>query len=648
VTTASVPMSMSMRRRLGIGWQLLIVLVVWVILWQLLFGRGNLEDGVPAFFQDWFTSVVEWVDAGRLTSPLFVYVLNPLSSAITSFIEVMGTVVFNLGWTGMTALATAIALVVAGWRYAVLACIGFLSFGLLGQWDAAMETLVLIVVATVLALVIGIPLGILAGVNSRFNGFLTPILDTMQILPTFAYLPIITLFFLIGPASAVIATIIFAAPPVMRLTSTGIRDVSRTTLESSRSLGATKGQVLRGVQLPMAKRAIVLGINQTVMAGLAMVTLGAVIGAGGLGAAVLQALSKLDVGDALVAGLAIVSMAIVFDRTITAASRRAEIAGRSRRAGGRRRRLLTYAMAVAIFVVGIVLPGFFPATATWPESWILPIVEPINEVEAWIETNLSDFTTAIANFFTTLFINPLESLLTNSPFLVVMAALSVISFIIGKRRVAITTLIALAVCIIMGLWPSSMVTLTQVTIGALLTMALGVLFGVWIGRSDWADRILRPILDAAQVMPPFVYLVPCLALFGPTRFTAIVAAIVYAAPVVIKVVGEGIRGVPANSIEAAMAAGSNSWQQITKVQLPMSRSMLMVALNQGVVFVFSMVVIGGLVGGGGLGYAVVEGFSQARFAGIGIAAGIAIVALGVMMDRITQAAGADRRPTVAS
>jgi len=108
-----------------------------------------------------------------------------------------------------------------------------------------------------------------------------------------------------------------------------------------------------------------------------------------------------------------------------------------------------------------------------------------------------------------------------------------------------------------------------VTIGALLTMGLGVLFGVWIGRSNWADRILRPILDAAQVMPPFVYLVPCLALFGPTRFTAIVAAIVYAAPVVIKVVGEGIRGVPANSIEAAMAAGSNSWQQIVKVQLPM-------------------------------------------------------------------------------
>jgi glycine betaine/proline transport system permease protein len=398
----------------------------------------------------------------------------------------------------------------------------------------------------------------------------------------------------------------------------------------------------------MAKRAIVLGVNQTVMAGLAMITLGAVIGAGGLGEEVLQALSKLDVGEALVAGLAIVSMAIVFDRTITAASRRAEIAGRSRSAGGRRRRLMVYGLAVVIFIVGVVLPAVFPSLAFWPESWVLPLVDPINAAEAWIETNMSTLTTGFANFITVVFINPLESLLTQSPTLVVIAAFAAISAIIGRWRLAATSVIALGVCIIMGLWPSSMVTLTQVTIGALLTMGIGIIVGIWIGRSDWADRILRPILDAAQVMPPFVYLVPCLALFGPTRFTAIFAACVYAAPVVIKVVGEGIRGVPANSIEAATAAGSNTWQQITKVQLPMSRSMLMVALNQGVVFVFSMVVIGGLVGGGGLGYAVVEGFSQARFAGVGIAAGIAIVALGVMMDRITQAAGADRRPSVAA
>ena len=144
-------------------------------------------------------------------------------------------------------------------------------------------------------------------------------------------------------------------------------------------------------------------------------------------------------------------------------------------------------------------------------------------------------------------------------------------------------------------------------------------------------------------MPPFVYLVPCLALFGPTRFTAIVAAIVYAAPAAIKIVGEGIATVPSDTVEASRSVGANRWQEILQVQLPMARPMLLVALNQGIVFVMAMVVIGGLVGGGGLGYEVVSGFSQENLAGVGLAAGIAIVLLGIALDRVSQSAGSARR-----
>ena len=144
-------------------------------------------------------------------------------------------------------------------------------------------------------------------------------------------------------------------------------------------------------------------------------------------------------------------------------------------------------------------------------------------------------------------------------------------------------------------------------------------------------------------MPPFVYLVPCLFLFGPTRFTAIVAAVIYAAPAAIKIVGEGIDRVSGNTVEAARSVGSTTVQEIVKVQLPMARPIILVALNQGIIFVMSMVVIGGLVGGGGLGYDVVTGFSQERFAGLGLAAGLAIVLLGVMLDRVSQSAGRVRR-----
>jgi glycine betaine/proline transport system permease protein len=177
-----------------------------------------------------------------------------------------------------------------------------------------------------------------------------------------------------------------------------------------------------------------------------------------------------------------------------------------------------------------------------------------------------------------------------------------------------------------------------------LVMVLGVVVGVWMGRSGRADRVIRPVLDAGQTMPAFVYLVPFLALFAASRFTAIVAAVVFAAPVAIKIVADGVRSVSATTVEAAEAAGSNTWQMITKVQLPMARQSLTLAANQGLIYVLSMVVVGGLVGAGALGYDVVAGFSQGQLYGKGLAAGIAIVLLGIMLDRIARAA-ADNDPT---
>jgi len=139
-------------------------------------------------------------------------------------------------------------------------------------------------------------------------------------------------------------------------------------------------------------------------------------------------------------------------------------------------------------------------------------------------------------------------------------------------------------------------------------------------------------------MPSFVYLVPFLALFSTSRFTAIVAAVVYAAPVSIKIIADGIAGVSKTTVEAATSAGSSSWQIITKVQLPMSLRTIALAINQGLIYVLAMVVIGGLVGAGALGYDVVAGFRQISLFGKGLAAGLAIVLLGIMLDRITQAA----------
>jgi glycine betaine/proline transport system permease protein len=191
-----------------------------------------------------------------------------------------------------------------------------------------------------------------------------------------------------------------------------------------------------------------------------------------------------------------------------------------------------------------------------------------------------------------------------------------------------------------GLWNDTMQTLTMTLVATLLVILIAMVFGVWMGRNRGIDTVVRPFLDALQTIPPFVYLVPALALFGPTRFTAIMAAVAYGVPIATKLIADGIRGVAPTSVEAARASGTTAWQMITKVQLPMARAALVLAGNQGLLYVLAMVVIGGLVGGGALGYLVVAGFSQAQLFGKGLAAGIAITALGVMLDRIAQHAAA--------
>ena len=227
-------------------------------------------------------------------------------------------------------------------------------------------------------------------------------------------------------------------------------------------------------------------------------------------------------------------------------------------------------------------------------------------------------------------------MLFRSPWYLTTLAIVAISLVLGGIRSSIVTLVLLLGIVSTGVWNSTMITFTQTIVATLLTMIVGVVLGVWIGRSDKADKILRPFLDAAQVLPAFVYLVPMLGFFGPSRFTGIATGIVYSIPIVVKIVGQGIREVPKTIIEAATSAGSTTWQLITKVQLPAAKNSLLLATNQGLIFVLAVVVIGGFVGSGGLGYLVLLGNSKPEMQGKGLVAGFAILLLGVMIDRIAQ------------
>jgi glycine betaine/proline transport system permease protein len=636
------------------------VLAVWLAFFGLLHGRDTRElaPADTTWLHVWLSDVQTAVGEGRNTNPLFTYFFNPIRSVIDAFGTAIADLIAHpvdarpvpyIGWLGVVVLFTFLAWMLGNWKIGLLTLCGLLFMGLQGLWQDSMETLALTIAAVTISLLIGIPLGVWAGMSDGFNRVITPVLDFMQILPSFVYLAPLTLAFLIGPAAAIIATVIYAAPPVIRLTAHGIRSVPQESREAVESLGATRYQELFGALLPMAKRTIVLGINQTIMAALAMVTIAALIAAPGLGQVVVQALGTQDVGTAFNAGLAIVIMAIILDRTTTAASERVETQRRKSAEPSKYRRPGIVIGAV-VTVIAIWLSYTYQLVALFPSSLQIgsahlpldvgtPIINAANAVTDWAQGVFSPVTNGLKDVVTAVALDPLQGFLDLSPWWLTFAGITAIAAIVGGRWSALIT----AACLGLILWPlelwqATMDTLAAVLVATVIVVALGVVVGVWMGRSPTVDKVVRPFLDAAQTMPSFVYLVPFLALFSASRFTGIVAAIVYAAPVSIKIMADGIRGVSPETVEAARSVGSNTWQVISKVQLPMAVRSLTLATNQGLIYVLSMVVVAGLVGGGALGYLVVAGFAQTSLFGKGLAAGLAIVLLGTILDRTTAAA----------
>jgi glycine betaine/proline transport system permease protein len=639
MTAVSLPAAARLEPQTARRLLALIVAILVAVLFVAFQGQWTLphDEEYPLFKS--LNGLRDFVDQNRS-------VVDPIRIFIGTLVDFFVAIIAGLGWPGVLAVAGGLGLIFGGMRLATLSILGFASLGVLGLWDASMATLALILAAVVLALLIGIPLGILIGRSDRASAFVTPILDVMQIMPTFAYLAPMTLLFLIGSPSATIATLIYAIPPAIRITSLGIRGVGKETVEAAVSLGSTRWQVLTKVQVPLARRTIGIGINQTIMMALSMVVIAGLIGAPGLGRNILQALSKVDVGSAFDAGLAIVILAIVLDRLTDRAGEWMDPRSHREDEDQKRRRLL-YGATFAAVAGAVILGRFLPDATKFPKDLTFSFREPVNAIVGWITDTFSGITLAIKGIFTDFVLNPLESILTTAPWWLVVAVIVLIAWYISGRRASVTAAICLGLVILLGLWNHAMATLATVLVATIITLVLGVGLGILTARNDRVRAALRPFLDMAQTMPAFVYLIPAIALFAPSRFTAIVAAVIYAVPPVIRLVDAGIRGVSTTAMEAATASGSTERQLLWNVQLPLSRRALQVASNQGIVLVLAMVVIGGLVGAGALGYDVVAGFAQGEDFGKGLAAGIAIVLLGIMLDRITHGAGGRRTTEVA-
>ena len=621
------------RRSVVVG----VLLVVWVAAYFVLRGIDTLVLGgqETTAFHRWLTDHRDDVGQGNAVFDAIRVGVDHLVVLLQNLISQPSydRPVPVIGWLGVVALAAYLAWAFGTWKVALLAAAGLVFVGLQGLWQESMDTLALTITAVLLSLLVAIPLGIWAGLSNRAFRVATLVLDLMQTLPTFVYLAPLALFFAIGPAAATIATVIYAAPPAVRLTAHAIRSVPPESVEAARSLGSTRGQTLTKVLLPMSRSTVVVGINQTIMAALSMVTGAALIDAPGLGQTVLKALQTLDVGVAFNAGLAIVVLAIVLDRVTTAAG------DRPWRTASVRRKVLLGAGAVAA-LVAIWFSRTYVWAAEFPSGANIGsrIAVIATDVTNWVQDVFGGFTYGVRDAVTNGLLNPLEALLTGSPWWLVTAVAVALAAVLGGWRGAVPAAVCSGLLVATGLWHDSMITLASTLLATVVVVAAGVALGVWAGRNRRVDTWIRPVLDAGQTMPPFVYLVPFLALFGTSRFTAIAAAVVYAVPVTTKIVADGIRAVPVATVEAANSVGSSNWQVISKVQLPVARRAITLAVNQGLIYVLAMVVVGGLVGAGALGYDVAAGFAQSELYGKGLAAGLAIVLLGVLLDRVTQAA----------
>jgi glycine betaine/proline transport system permease protein len=638
VTALGVSVRARLDERIARRWLLVLGVLAAAVLWLVFRGQMTLphNDDAPIFRT--LGGIRQWANENRET-------LAPVRLGTGGLIDLFNEVLGSLGWPGVIGLFTAIGFGFGGIRVGLLALAGMASLGVLGLWDASMQTLAMILAAVLISLLIGLPLGILAGRSNRVSAALSPILDVMQILPTLAYLTPVTALFFIGGPPAVVATLIYAIPPAVRITSLGMRGVPRTTVEAAAAYGATGRQILTKVQLPLAWRAIALGINQTIMLALSMVIIAGLIGAPGLGRLVLNALSKVDVGSSFQAGIAIVILAIVLDRVTYAVGERLDPRARAEAAAGRpQRRLVRWLPAAIALGAGLIAPAVIDAV-TFPDTIRVSLVDPINAVATWITDTISPVTLAFEAWIATWVLNPLDTVLTDAPWWLVGLVVVSLAWYLSGIRPAVIAAVCLGLILVLSLWDHSMRTLANVLVGTAITLGIGIAVGVMTARNARLRAAVRPILDAAQTLPPFVYLLPALALFGPNRFTGIVAAVIFSIPPVIRLVEVGLRAVPATVVEAAAASGATTRQLLWKVQLPMSRQALLLAANQGLVMVLSMVVIAALVGAGALGYDVITGFARGEQFGKGLAAGVAIVLLGIMLDRITQGAGGRRRTT---
>lgn len=543
-----------------------------------------------------------------------------------------------MSWFMLAALGAILGWYLKGWKLALLTAGSFVYYAAFDLWEDAMLTFAVVAVSVPVAGLLGFGLGLLAVKKPWFERILIPFLNVLQAFPHFSYLLPVVVFVGLSNKAGVIATIIFAFPPMARLTILGLRGVPSEIVEAGRMSGATPRQMLWQVELPAARRALMVGVNQVVMGCLGMVVIASFIGTNGLGLNLKIKLGSLRLGEGLEVGIAVVLMAIVLDRLSQAwASREPE----HREEVPHIERFRFAYLALVAIVVSLVGGRIFDAISVFPDNWTISLSRYADDALDWVIRELP--VESVKNFLLLNFLLPMRDAFQATPWIAGVLLVAGIGWLLKGPRLALSAAAFPLAIALSGFWYESMQATYLVVAAVAISMTVGVTAGIWAAGSDRRVAGMEVVLDTFQTMPSFIYLLPVIMLFRVGPAAVLTAMVIFPTVPAIRYTMLGIRGVPADKIEAAQTSGCTPFQVLRKVKFPLALPEILLGLNQTILYALFMVIIGAFIGGiEGLGTPLILSLTNLDV-GTGTIAGLCVAFLGLTADRLITSWSTERK-----
>ncbi|MGB3388355.1 MAG: ABC transporter permease subunit [Pseudaminobacter sp.] len=526
------------------------------------------------------------------------------------------------------------------WRLGALAAGGVAYMAIFGKWELSMVTLSVVLVAAPIAGIIGFLTGILAVKKPWFEAAIVPVLNVLQSLPHFSYLIPIAVFIGVGHKAGTIATIIFAVPPMARLTILGLKGVAKEIREAGKMAGCTRFQMLWMVEIPAARQALLVGVNQVIMQCLAMVVIASFVGARGLGHDLLFRLQSLKIGQALESGVAIVLMAIVLDQLSRAAAEKQP--SHADKDGPWFVRFPFLSAALAVFGASLLLSAITPYASVWPAEFTLSTAPLWDGLVDWITRYFFDPLQYFRDAMLLYVLIPVRSLFQQIPWTAMLALVAMAGWVLGGLRLAAIVSGFVLFIAFAGFWERSLITAYMVAVSVVLCILIGLPIGIWASRTERRAEMAKLWCDTFQTFPSFIYLIPVIMLFKVGDVAAIAAIIIYAMIPVVRYTVFGLRNVPQDIVEAGIASGCTQRQLLWNIRMPLAFPEIMLGINQTIMFALFMVIIAAFIGTKDIGQEIFRALTF-NDAGKGLVLGLCVAFMGLTADKLITAWSTERK-----